>query len=159
MKRLIQNKGSALVWAVCAMMVLSLVVASLMTMALSYYNHAVKEAAMQKAELLARSGARYAVQRLDINSEYFTDQWAPDFSEFSVTGELRDNEPKKVYFGGAAAGEEFATVYFTGTQQGEYVILKAISVAQCGDCTAKCAAAFYGNGEDGLWEFAGFVEA
>lgn len=64
MKRLLKNKGSALVWAVCAMMVLTLIVAAMLTLGLTYYNRSLDAAAEQRAVLLAQSGANYAVDRM-----------------------------------------------------------------------------------------------
>ena len=66
--KLLRKSGSALVWAMSAMMVLTLIAASLLTLAVTYYNNSLDEAMRQKAELLAQSGANYAVHMLDINS-------------------------------------------------------------------------------------------
>lgn len=48
MKKLLKKSGSALVWALCAMMVLTLLVAGMLVLSSSYYNSALEDAAMQK---------------------------------------------------------------------------------------------------------------
>lgn len=163
--KLLRKSGSALVWAMSAMMVLTLIAASLLTLAVTYYNNSLDEAMRQKAELLAQSGANYAVHMLDINSGDFSEDWVPlDINHIGKTAD------KKVYFD-EANGEEYATLTFSieesasndeeKIESGEELrvyILRVKSQAFCGNSSASCSAVFWGYGEDGIWNFAGYTQ-
>lgn len=165
LKKTLRKSGSALVWAVCAMMVLTLIAASLLTLAVSYYNNSLDEAMLQKARLLAQSGANYAVHMLDIDSEDHSEAWVPmDINHIGKTA------AKKVYFDGDS-GAEYATLTFSieeaasndeeKIESGEELrvyILRVTSQAFCGDISASCSAAFWGYEEDGIWNFAGYTQ-
>ena len=73
MKKLLSNKGSALVWAVCSMMVLTLIVAGILTLGLDYYKRSLDTAAEQRVKLLAQSGANYAVDRMTGDLSYISE--------------------------------------------------------------------------------------
>lgn len=154
-------------WAVCAMMVLTLIAASLLTLAAAYYDRTVDEAMRTKAELMAQSGANYAVHMLDASSEDYVDGW--------VTIDVKKGETAqwRLYLSGGTSDEdEYVTLYFSSEesanndedkiQNGEELrvyLLRVRSVAVCGDSTAACSAVFWGYGEDdGIWNFAGFVQ-
>ena len=156
MNRLLKNSGSALVWALCAMMVLTLLVAGLLVLSTGYYNSALEDAKMQKAELLAKSGANFAVHMLDYTSEDYDKNWLP-----------AEGKTKRIHLDGDVHGSVYATLYFTREKvQSENpaetpstYVMKVTSVAECGSYTAKCSAAFYGFGGEGdIWEFIGYLD-
>lgn len=95
-RRLRENRGSALVWAMCAMLVLTLLVAAMLGISLSYYNRSLEKAAAKKAELLAQSGAAYAAQMAASDS---ADEWLPLTAEDygSANGSFIE-KTKRVYF-------------------------------------------------------------
>lgn len=95
-RRLRDNRGSALVWAMCAMLVLTLLVAAMLGISLSYYNRALEQAAAKKAELLAQSGAAYAAQMAASDS---ADEWLPLTAEdFASANGSFISDTKRVYF-------------------------------------------------------------
>lgn len=164
-KKLRRKSGSALVWALCAMMVLTLIAASLLTLAVSYYNNSLDEAMLQKAKLLAQSGANYAVHMLDTDNSDYSEDWVP--VDIKHPGKTKT---KKVYFDGDS-GDEYATLTFSieesasndeeKIESGEELrvyILRVTSQAFCGNSSASCSAAFWGYGEDGIWNFAGYTQ-
>lgn len=167
MKRILKRSGSALVWAVCAMMVLTLIAASMLTLAAAYYDRTLEEAMQEKAQILAQSGANYAVSRLDYTSSDFSEDWVP------INVKTNETASKKVYLsGGTTDDDEYVTLYFSAEESasndedkiesGEELrvyLLRVRSEAACGDSTASCSAVFWGYGEeDGIWNFAGFVQ-
>lgn len=103
LKRLAQNKGAALVWAVCAMMVLSLLVASLLAISMNYFNKSLEHTGSEKAKLLAQSGINYVAERM---SDKFVpaQDWLPltaeDFEE-ADGGYVKQRVPMRVYFDGS----------------------------------------------------------
>lgn len=166
-KRIFKRSGSALVWAVCAMMVLTLIAAALLTLATAYYNRSLDEVMLAKAQLMAQSGANYAVHKLDTNSEDYSEDWVP----IDVT-DKDDTASRTVYLSGGTSDEdEYVTLYFSSAESsandedkiasGEALriyLLKVRAEAWCGESTASCSAVFWGYGEDGIWNFAGFVQ-
>lgn len=156
MKKLLKKSGSALVWALCAMMVLTILVAGMLVLSSSYYNSALEDAAMQKAELMAQSGANFAVHMLDYTSDDYDEDWLPE-----------EGKTKRIHLDGDPLGSEYATLYFAREEvesddPNEILstyVMKVTSVARCGNHTAKCSAAFYGYGGKGdTWEFIGYVD-
>lgn len=167
MKRIFRRSGSALVWAVCSLMVLTLIAASLLTLASAYYERSVDGAMRTKAELMAQSGANYAVHMLDPSGGDFTEDWV------TIDVKKGESDHRRVYLsGGTESDDEYVTLYFSAEESasndeekienGEELrvyLLRVRSVAECGDSTAACTAVFWGYGEDdGIWNFAGFVQ-
>ncbi len=166
MKRILGRCGSALVWAVCAMMVLTLIAASLLTLAAAYYDRTLDEAMLMKAQLMAQSGANYAVHMLDVSGGDFSEDWVP------INVKKDENAERRVYLsGGTGEDDEYVTLHFSSEESasndedkiaaGEELrvyILRVRSEAVCGDSAASCSAVFWGYGEDGIWNFAGFVQ-
>ena len=98
--RLLKKSGAAMVWAVCAMMVLALVVAGLLSISMGYYNKALDFSAAQKAQMLAQSGANYAAARMaDPNCP--AQDWLPlkpRHFENADGSEITTSLPVRVYF-------------------------------------------------------------
>lgn len=166
-RRIINNKGSALVWAVCAMMILTLVTASMLTLASAYYDRSLKEAMLEKAKLMAQSGANYAVHMLDPVSDDFSEDWVP----INATNRGETAQRRVYLSGGTSDYDEFVTLTFSSAESssndedkinsGEAIrvyLLKVRAEAICGDSIAHCSAVFWGYGEDGIWNFTGFVQ-
>ena len=148
------------------MMVLTLIAASLLTLAAAYYNSTLDEAMREKAQIMAQSGANYAVDRLDFSRADYSEDWVP------IDVAKDKTAVKKVYLsGGTSDDDEYVMLYFSAEESdsndedkiesGEELrvyLLRVRSEAVCGESTASCSAVFWGYGEDGIWNFAGFVQ-
>ncbi len=132
-KKMFKNKGSSLVWALGAMLALSLIAAGFLAAGAGCYKEAVYSAQKQKAELLAQSGITYAKEQIE-------------------SGGISPDSPITVYFDGETSGENCAEISFNTVDN---TSLKITSSAECGGVTAKCGGIF--EAEDGVWIFAGYT--
>ena len=64
MKRILNKKGSALIWAMLAVTVLSIVVAGILTLCMSYYLRSLRETSQYRVTLLSRSSIEYISGRI-----------------------------------------------------------------------------------------------
>ena len=129
--------------------------------------HSIEEAMLEKAKLMAQSGANYAVHMLDPVSDDFSEDWVP----INATNRGETAQRRVYLSGGTSDYDEFVTLTFSSAESssndedkinsGEALrvyLLKVRAEAICGDSIAHCSAVFWGYGEDGIWNFTGFVQ-
>lgn len=168
LKRLQSKRGSALIWAVCVMMVLVLISAGLLTVAMGYYNDTLDEVELKKAELLAQSGANYACEKISGN---ICDK---NILGFDSVGAYKESETysETINFSELDTANSNATLVFTITETSEKVkisetetrdrkvyILKAESTASCEGNSASCSAYFRSDEDDETWTFLGYAQS
>lgn len=85
MKRMLNNKGSALIWAMLATCVLSITVAGILTLCMSYYMRSLRESAQYRAALLSRSTMEYLSGEITAGNTEYIPQAADDTSTVNVT--------------------------------------------------------------------------
>ncbi|MGN0687397.1 MAG: hypothetical protein ACI4KA_04745 [Oscillospiraceae bacterium] len=153
MKRIINNRGSALAWGLCIMSVLLIISAAVLGFGVLQYNHALDEAAEQQALLLAQSGIRYAKDRIisaEITGDY---SWQPDTEAFSL-GILTNSETRTVYLDGKKRSENCAVIRYELVNHSGEELLKVESSAEINGKSASCCGLF--SCEGGIWEFLGY---
>lgn len=151
-------KGSALVWAIGMLLVMSVLAVGIITAAASYYRRAVDDAYRKKAELLSQSGMTYAKQMITNGAETGDIKWYPDEERFETGIVLKPNII--IDLDGDPDTEDSVTISYKAIENtaDEGYLLKVTSTAECGGITADSCGIFANEGADS-WYFVGYISS
>ena len=148
LRHLLRRSGHSMVWALCCLMVMTVLSAAVLVASASAYHHALNEAMRQRAQLLAQSGITYVVSMINSGN---TD-WLPDGYSF-MNGVITAGG-RTIHFD----DECKEPVYITYKRRhGELCITSSVDA---GDTMEECGALFYCSEEsegEHQWCFKGYI--
>ncbi|MBQ8170843.1 MAG: hypothetical protein IJZ95_02510 [Oscillospiraceae bacterium] len=147
LRRLLRRSGHSMVWALCCLMVMTVISAAVLVAGASAYRHALDDAVRQKAQLLTQSGIVYAVHMINSGNA----DWLPDGGSF-MDGVITA-EDRAIYFDKEC--EEPVYISYE-RRRDELCIISSVDV---GNTMEKCGALFYCSESDGgyQWHFKGYT--
>lgn len=156
LRRLVENKGSALVWSVCILLVMSVISAGVLMSSHSNYQRTLEDAYRRKAELLAQSGIIYTKQRISESQLESNIIWYPDATDFDAG--VVSILPRTVYIDGKDGSENCVEISYEAIENrsGDGYLLKVTSTADCGGIIASSCGIFANEGVD-EWYFVGYI--
>ncbi len=152
--RLCAANGSAMLWAVCILLVTVIISAGILLAAHMYYENAAEDACLTRAELLARSGAVYTRQRMTDEGGMGNESWCPDADAF-MNG-ISSMQPRTVFFDGDRRSDNCALISYEIIDNGDGYLLRVVSSATVGTAEAECCGIYTCEGA-GIWRFIGYT--
>lgn len=152
---LFSRKGYAMLWAVCVMFVVVVISAGILLAGHMHYEITADEARSTKAELLARSGAVYAKQRITECDAMGDSSWCPDEDAF-LNG-INSMQPRTVFFDGDKRSDNCAVISYEIIDNGDDHLLKVVSSACIGNAEEECCGIYTCEGA-GIWRFIGYTD-
>lgn len=155
LRRLASSCGAAMVWAVCILLIVTVLSAAVLMTSAAAYRRVLDDISRDKARLLAQSGIIYARERIALADMYNDYSWQPDSDAFEIG--IMTLDTRTVYFDGERGSENRAVIGFeiTESRDGE-PLLRVVSSAECGGIS-ESASAIFSYGGAGIWEFIGYT--
>lgn len=146
-RQLLSRSGHSMVWALCCLMVMTVISAAVLVSGAGVYHHALNEAVRQKAQLLSQSGITYAVSMINSGNT----EWLPDGDRF-MDGIITAGS-RTIYFDEEC--EEPVCISYK-RRHGELCVTASVDA---GDMVETCSALFRCAENEGeyKWYFKGYI--